>query len=97
MINEIIPQYPEKYRPTLRAAADTWRLPYWDWAVNPKIPWLAEDPELQISLFGELETLQNPLYQFRMPDGKAMENHGVGDVQAMGEDIIYSVRQALKS
>ncbi|KAL6236483.1 hypothetical protein BDW75DRAFT_250041 [Aspergillus navahoensis] len=90
MINEIIPRYPEKHQATLRAAADTWRLPYWDWAINPKVPWLAEDSELQVSLFGELETLQNPLYQFRMPDGKAMEHHGVGDVQAMGEEVIYS-------
>jgi hypothetical protein len=92
MVDEIIPSYPEKYRAPLRAAADTWRLPYWDWAVNPKVPWLAAEPELQVSLLGKLETLQNPLYQFRMPDGKPMEAHGVGDVKAMGEETIYSVR-----
>ncbi|BCS28232.1 uncharacterized protein APUU_61280S [Aspergillus puulaauensis] len=90
MINQIIPSYPEKNRPALRAAADTWRLPYWDWAVHPKVPWLAAEPELQVSLFDELETLQNPLYQFRMPDGKPMEAHRVGDVKALGEDTVYS-------
>ncbi|KAL4924110.1 tyrosinase [Aspergillus undulatus] len=90
MIDEIIPQYPESDRPSLREAADTWRLPYWDWAINPRVPWLAADAELQVSLAGKLETLQNPLYQFRMPNGKQMEAHGVGDVKAMGEDTIYS-------
>ncbi|KAL4861988.1 hypothetical protein BDV12DRAFT_179541 [Aspergillus spectabilis] len=90
MIDEIIPSYPEKDRPALRTAADTWRLPYWDWAVNPRVPWLAAEPELQVSLLGELETIKNPLYQFRMPNGKPMEAHGVGDVKAMGEDTIYS-------
>ncbi|KAL3471608.1 hypothetical protein BJX99DRAFT_266607 [Aspergillus californicus] len=90
MINEIIPTYPENTRPALRAAADTWRLPYWDWAANPRVPWLASEPELQISLLDQLETIPNPLYQFRMPDGKPMEAHGVGDVKAMGEDTVYS-------
>ncbi|KAL5342248.1 hypothetical protein BJX70DRAFT_357265 [Aspergillus crustosus] len=90
MIDEIIPSYPEPQRAALRTAADTWRLPYWDWAVNPRVPWLAAEPELQISLLGELETISNPLYQFRMPNGKPMEAHGVGDVKAMGEDTIYS-------
>ncbi|CEL03900.1 hypothetical protein ASPCAL05038 [Aspergillus calidoustus] len=95
MVDEIIPSYPEKDRAPLRAAADTWRLPYWDWAVNPKVPWLAAEPELQVSLLGKLETLQNPLYQFRMPDGKAMEAHGVGDVKAMGEETVYSYGKCL--
>ena len=45
-----------------------------------------------LSLFDELETLQNPLYQFRMPDGKPMEAHKVSDVKALGEDTVYSVR-----
>ncbi|KAL2825783.1 hypothetical protein BDW59DRAFT_145909 [Aspergillus cavernicola] len=90
MVDEIIPTYPPKDQLGLRAAADTWRLPYWDWAVNPKIPWLATQPELQISLLDQLETIPNPLYQFRMPDGKPMEAHGVGDVKAMGEDTVYS-------
>ncbi|KAL4785045.1 hypothetical protein BJX76DRAFT_367191 [Aspergillus varians] len=95
MTNEIIPSYPEKDRPALIAAADTWRLPYWDWAVNPKVPWLAAEPVLQVSLAGKVETLQNPLYQFRMPDGKPMEEHGVGDVKAMGEDTIFSYGKCL--
>ncbi|PGG97210.1 hypothetical protein AJ79_09293 [Helicocarpus griseus UAMH5409] len=90
MINDIIPQYPEKDQSTLRYAADTWRLPYWDWAANPKIPWLATEPQLQVSLLEELETIPNPLYQFRMPNGKNMASEGVGDVKLQGEEAILS-------
>ncbi|KAB8229895.1 uncharacterized protein BDW43DRAFT_302840 [Aspergillus alliaceus] len=90
MVNEIIPKYPEENQSLLRTAADTWRMPYWDWSTKPQIPSLATQPELQISVLDELETISNPLYQFRMPNGKDMASEGVEDVHLSGEKAVLS-------
>lgn len=92
MINEIIPEYPESERASSRAAADSWRLPYWDWATNPKVPSLAAAPHLFVTPPGlPMVMMDNPLYQFAMPNSKNMASEGVGDVTVMGEDIVLAV------
>lgn len=92
MINEIIPEYPESERDSSRAVADSWRLPYWDWATNPKIPWLASVPQLYVTPPGLSKIkMDNPLYQFAMPNSKNMASEGVGDVKLMGEETVLTV------
>lgn len=92
MINEIIPEYPESERASSRAAADSWRLPYWDWATNPKIPWLASVPQLYVTPPGLRKVkMDNPLYQFAMPNSKNMASEGVGNVKLMGEETVLAV------
>ncbi|KAK4164114.1 common central domain of tyrosinase-domain-containing protein [Cladorrhinum sp. PSN259] len=38
MVREIIPDVPESVRDEWKSAADTWRLPYWDWAQKKSRP-----------------------------------------------------------
>jgi hypothetical protein len=55
-------------------AASQWRLPYWDYAANPKIPDIAGMPTVSIkTLSGKQKTFDpNPVWTYRMsqPMGK---------------------------
>ncbi|KAI1819881.1 tyrosinase [Xylaria intraflava] len=80
MVNEIIPRYPA-YKDEYLEAAHTWRLPFWDWAKNPRVPGLARPREIGITFGGKPKiTIKNPLYQFRMPNDKPMKAFGVGSI-----------------
>ncbi len=80
MVNEIIPKYP-KYKDKYLAAARTWRLPFWDWAKNPRMPQFARYKSVSIAIGGEPKVeIANPLYQFRMPNDKKMKAYGVGSI-----------------
>lgn len=78
MVGEIIPRYPSHKDEYLKAVS-TWRHPYWDWAKNPTMPGLARMKRVGITVGGEPKiVIDNPLYQFRMPNDKPMSVHGVG-------------------
>lgn len=78
MKKDIIPQVPEDKRATWVEAADTWRLPYWDWAAHPEAPKLASRPLVTVTMpNGGTTEMDNPLYQFRMPNDKLMGTEGV--------------------
>ncbi|KAI0509078.1 tyrosinase [Xylaria bambusicola] len=80
MVNEIIPKYPA-YKEKYLAAAHKWRLPFWDWAKNPRVPRLARYKTVSIAFGGEPKfEIANPLYQFRMPNDKKMRVYGVGSI-----------------
>lgn len=77
-MNEIIPEHPQ-YQTEYLDAARTWRLPYWDWAKNPQVPKFARWKRLEITIGGNPPTtIDNPLYQFKMPNNKKMGAYGVG-------------------
>ncbi|KAI1191479.1 tyrosinase [Nemania serpens] len=80
MVNEIIPKYPA-YKDKYLEAARTWRLPFWDWAKNPRVPTMARYKTIGITFGGEPKMeIANPLYQFRMPNDKKMKVYGVGPI-----------------
>ncbi|KAI1377225.1 tyrosinase [Hypoxylon crocopeplum] len=80
MVNEIIPKYPT-HKDEFLEAARTWRLPFWDWAKNPKVPGLVRLPQITIRVGSDPDiTIDNPLYQFRMPNNKKMGVYGVGQI-----------------
>ncbi|GAP85248.1 putative tyrosinase [Rosellinia necatrix] len=80
MVNEIIPRYPN-YKDRYLEAARTWRLPFWDWAKNPRMPRYVRYKSLEIEFGGEPKVvISNPLYQFRMPNDKKMKVYGVGSI-----------------
>ncbi|KAI0444390.1 tyrosinase [Xylaria telfairii] len=80
MVNEVIPKYPA-YKDKYLEAARTWRLPFWDWAKNPRIPEMVRYKTIGITFGGEPKMeIANPLYQFRMPNDKKMKVYGVGPV-----------------
>ncbi|CAI7673953.1 unnamed protein product [Penicillium viridicatum] len=79
MIKEIIPQFPEAHQASWREQADSWRLPFWDWARNGRVPDLAKYPTITVSSpEGGSVRINNPLFQFRMPTDKPMRSEGVG-------------------
>ncbi|KAH6849645.1 tyrosinase [Chaetomium sp. MPI-CAGE-AT-0009] len=86
MVDEVIPRMGvgregENY---LRAAANSWRLPFWDWAKNPEIPKLVRPARFRIPLIKK--EIDNPLYKFKMPNGRKMGDYGVGLLKSVEFD-----------
>ncbi|CAI7654190.1 unnamed protein product [Penicillium glandicola] len=79
MIKDIIPQFSETHQASWREQAESWRLPFWDWARNGRVPDLAKYPTITVpSPEGGSVRINNPLFQFRMPSNKPMRSEGVG-------------------
>ncbi|KAJ5173461.1 uncharacterized protein N7500_001392 [Penicillium coprophilum] len=79
MIREIIPQFSEAHQASWREQAESWRLPFWDWARNGRVPDLAKYPTITVPRpEGGSIRINNPLFQFRMPTDKPMRSEGVG-------------------
>lgn len=75
-----------------RDAAKTWRLPYWDWASEPRLPELVRNEDITI-IDGWVQgsqptttTVPNPMYRFRMPGGAAMGDPIYGDYRVDGNE-----------
>ncbi|KAK8131364.1 hypothetical protein PG984_007802 [Apiospora sp. TS-2023a] len=91
MIKDIIPNFPDGERQSWKQAADSWRLPFWDWGVNAKVPALADKPEVTVTAPpGKKVRIENPLYQFRMPNDRPMGSEAVGKltIEEDGKEII---------
>jgi tyrosinase len=56
--------YPESERGRYEEAARTLRIPYWDWAVNPRMPDLVNSPIVTVNLPSGLCNCPNPLYEY---------------------------------
>ncbi|KAI1662837.1 tyrosinase [Daldinia decipiens] len=81
MVNEIIPEHP-RYKTEYLDAARTWRLPFWDWAKNPKVPEIVRWKRIEITIGDDPSVIiDNPLYQFKMPNDKKMGVYGVGKLK----------------
>jgi hypothetical protein len=79
MTKEIIPKYPT-HKDEYLEAIRTWRHPFWDWAKNPRMPKLARHKRITLKIGGGEESIDNPLYQFKMPNDKRMGVYGVGKI-----------------
>ena len=93
MVKDIIPHFANDIQVEMRKAADTWRLPYWDWAAlrgNPKaldVPIAITEEWVSIRGFtANIDRVPNPLWKFRMPKpkdekkGDTMEAYGVTEI-----------------
>ncbi|MCJ1384871.1 hypothetical protein MMC17_007989 [Xylographa soralifera] len=49
---------------TYRAAAETFRIPYWDWSLDPKMPGLVNVPTITITTPTGVQDVPNPLYNY---------------------------------
>ncbi|KAJ5375867.1 hypothetical protein N7517_007873 [Penicillium concentricum] len=79
IIREIIPQFPEAHQASWREQAESWGLPFWDWARNGRVPDLAKYPTITVPRpEGGTVRINNPLFRFRMPTDKPMRSEGVG-------------------
>ncbi|RGP69879.1 di-copper centre-containing [Fusarium longipes] len=66
MNEKIVPQVPNDQQGLWQNMANSWRLPYWDWAANPRVPDVVRNATVSIVNFDSKtqETTSNPLYQF---------------------------------
>jgi tyrosinase len=93
MTQEIIPnQFDQSLRSELQSAADTWRLPYWDWAMQkpdwhdkanrskfgPNVPEVITLQKVPVrGRTGGMVFVDNPMWKFTLPAGDHMGNHGI--------------------
>lgn len=87
MAQDIIPNFPEEEQKEWNDAAYNWRLPFWDWAIanedsatgTVKVPKLSKYPTITVpTADGKgTERIDNPLFQFKMPNNRPMRDHGV--------------------
>lgn len=69
----IAQQYPDAVRSKYVAAAQTFRIPYWDWSMQSSMPDVVSVPSLQINTPTGQQTVDNPLYTYKFSqDGLAM-------------------------
>ncbi|KAL2678554.1 hypothetical protein Neosp_009302 [[Neocosmospora] mangrovei] len=66
MNSEIVPQVTGSQKAKWQEAANSWRLPYWDWAADPSVPAVVRGDNVSIVEFDGQTTIStpNPLYQF---------------------------------
>ncbi|KLJ11736.1 hypothetical protein EMPG_09647 [Blastomyces silverae] len=92
MVDVVIPRLrlPGRVENEWLEAAYQWRLPFWDWAKYPTIPQLMCKPRIRLR-FPEM-TIYNPLYKFKMPNGKRMSVYGLGTLKSPDLDPALEVR-----
>ncbi|KAJ5784932.1 uncharacterized protein N7503_010144 [Penicillium pulvis] len=94
MNNEIVPNFAEEGRSDWQKAAQTWRLPFWDWGITTSVPDLCKYPTTLVPTADgkSEETITNPLFQFRMPTNQPMSSAGMAnfkDPWAPDGDMIF--------
>lgn len=92
-MKDIIPTIPSSEQATWTAAAQNWRLPYWDWAASyneASLPVLLTSENITISKPGnKSESVHNPLVRFSNPSGLAMGDAKMRDLRIAR----FSIRQ----
>lgn len=63
----IAQQYPDGQRDTYLAAAETLRVPYWDWSMQADMPAVVNIPTVSINTPSGQQTVSNPLYSYIFP------------------------------
>lgn len=90
MTQVIIPKYPRHSQEQLTSAANTWRLPYWDWAVTKSdsrrrshynVPKLVRIKKIRLKGPDGLICVDNPMYRFSMPGGQSMGAYGITPIK----------------
>ena len=61
---QIAATYPAEQRSTYQTAATTFRVPYWDWAINSSMPDPVNDPMVTINTPQGTLSMTNPLYNY---------------------------------
>jgi hypothetical protein len=101
MTQEIIPnQFDQSLQQELQSAADTWRLPYWDWAAQkpdwhdkantskfgPNVPEIITLQKVPVrGKTGGMVFVDNPVWKFTLAAGDNMGNHGIPSLE--GEPV----------
>jgi hypothetical protein len=90
----IAESYPEAQRTTYIAAAEILRVPYWDWALDPKLPECMTAPMISINTPTGLQSITNPLYSYLFSPSSA-KGFPAGDPVSISNSWIYGLIVAL--
>lgn len=63
-VQQVAAKYTGSNAATYQAAANTWRMPYWDWASTPQMPASVTAPVLSITGPSGSIMINNPLYNY---------------------------------
>src|SRR5947207_3681199 len=99
MMSDIVPNIPQSERPTWTAAAQNWRLLYWDWAApynQERLPHVLTSDSIAITMPGHAsKTVPNPLWKFSNPSGMAMVDSRMKDLRiarfSMSANAVFPV------
>jgi len=92
MTEEVIPTFPADQQANLTAAANAWRLPYWDWAATKvrgssepdyTVPLIVLKKSIEVSTPTGQTTIKNPMYSFTTP--RPMGDYGINSLQSIDE------------
>ena len=62
---QIATTYPVFSRNRYQLAAETLRMPYWDWSINATMPTILNEPRVRINAPSGFRSIRNPLYTYR--------------------------------
>lgn len=103
MVNEVIPGFDVSDHARLKAEAQKWRLPYYDWATKKMCtgsdgkeekkydaPLIIQHATVDVyaDSTGRKAPIDNPMYQYTTPKAVAMGEFGVTKVQYNRKDDI---------
>jgi tyrosinase len=75
----IAQSYPPDQQANYTAAAATWRMPYWDWAVNAALPDVLTAPTVTINAPSGVQNIDNPLFNYSFQSDAAGNGFPSGD------------------
>ena len=98
-MSDIVPNIPSSEQATWMAAAQNWRMPYWDWAASYNeagLPALLTSETITIVKPGNTsDSVPNPMVRFSNPTGWAMGDAKMKDLRiaqfAMTQDATFPV------
>jgi tyrosinase len=61
----IAKNYPPASAPIYQAAADNFRIPYWDWGLNANMPDITNSQTVQITTPTGIRSVNNPLFAYK--------------------------------
>jgi len=78
-------------QPAMVQAAETWRFPYWDWAMRkpdwhfpndrrrdgPNVPFIITVPTVEVMTKTGVATVSNPMWKYRLPNGASFGDFGI--------------------
>jgi len=110
MTQQVIPnQFDQSQWDELRRAADNWRLPYWDWAMQkpdwhdpsnpskygPNVPKILTLQQVEIRTRTGAQIVDNPMWRFKLPQPDQSKTATMGDygITALGDEHVGTESQ----
>lgn len=85
-MKDVVAEFPPDQQAALKPALDSWRYPYWDWALPRQgtaqlyVPELLRLPKIDVRRSNGLtETIDNPLYRYQFPLNSRGKIDGISD------------------